>query len=315
MKTSLFLTIVFIVTCLAIVILGATVFMLYDDCLHLSAGTEVAFFSLPVFLKGLVLAFPFACVISCLFMAFYIVRHPNNPLFTVIVYVIIGIAVWLVFIPVSYRLYDIVDFESEVKTNENNITENYFRDNYNSIIYFTEIDENLLSSGVAITNGNASVFEKQKVTDFFDVKAVDPLFYNTVTPTGVISRITSFLQTFWAIGKQALSGNFLFFFAFMSFGLALLSILGLNRCSMWRLCNISWMFVFFFVICHINFEFYCSSVISSIVGFFIERKINFLSDRRVIQIICNSAFTVVFIAIGIINVIKHPNANKEVVEK
>ena len=47
--------------------------------------------------------------------------------------------------------------------------------------------------------------------------------------------------------------------------------------------------------------------------FFIDKEIDFLSDRRVLQLIINSVVFCAFTAIGIVNVFRKPNANQELI--
>ena len=56
---------------------------------------------------------------------------------------------------------------------------------------------------------------------------------------------------------------------------------------------------------------YDSKFFVSVIRFFIDKEIDFLSDRRVLQLIINSVVFCAFSVIGIVNVFRKPNANQE----
>ena len=66
--------------------------------------------------------------------------------------------------------------------------------------------------------------------------------------------------------------------------------------------------------CFINLQIYDSKFFVTIIKFFIDKGFDFLSDRRILQLIINSVFFVGFTTIGIINVIRKPEANQEINE-
>lgn len=289
--------------------------MLYIDCINLSAGSEVSFFNVSIFFKGLAFSIPSATVLTCFFLIFYIIRHPSNPWFNLMIYSFLAILVWVVIIPLSYKFSNFVTYytseQSNISEGKNFYTSGYFRKVSNGYVYFTQVHSDNTVDGVILTKGNASTFKDIPLTSFFDDLSKDSLFISAVKPVGIVSYIISFLQLFWEIGKYSYMGKGLYLFAFFSFALSLLSVIGLARCSKWRLCNMSFVFVSFVFLCFINFQIYDSKFFVSIIRFFIDKELEILSDRRVLQIIINSIFFITFSTIGFINVIRNPEANQE----
>ena len=315
MKSSLFLSVVFIISSLAFILVGAFVYMLYFDCMHLSAGSEVSFFNGLTFLKGLVFSIPACTVLACFFIIFYMIRHYSNPWYNLIVYSILGILVWTVIIPLSYKLANFVVYSSEDNSqtieNRNFFTPGYFRQVSNGYVYFTQVNSDNTASGVILTKGNANTFKDIPLTSFFDDLTKDSLFVSAIKPVGIVSYIISFLQLFWEIGKYSYMGKGLYLISFFSFALSLLSVIGLTKCSKWRLCNMCLVFVSFLLICFVNLQIYESKFFVNVIRFFIDKDLDFLSDRRVLQIIINSLFFLIFSILGIVNAIRKPDTNQE----
>ncbi len=315
MKSSLYLSVIFILCCVAFTLIGAFSFMLYDVCIHLSAGSEVSFFNINSFLNGFAFSIPASSVLACFFLIFYAIRHPSNPWFNLIVYVILALLVLCVIIPLSYKFSNAISSStseiSKESKEENLYTAGYFRKVSNGYVYFTQVYADNTADGVIIVKGNASTFKNIPLKSFFDDLSEDSLFTVAIKPTGVISFIISFLQLFWEIGKYSYMGKGLYLLAFFSFGLALHSVVGLARCSKWRLCNMCFVFVFFLLICYLNYLIYDSKIFVSIIRFFIDKNIEVLSDRRILQIIINSIFFIPLTVIGIVNAIQKSDANQE----
>lgn len=289
--------------------------MLYIDCINLSAGSEVSFFNFAIFIKGLVFSIPASAVVSIFFLIFYMIRHPGNPWYNLIVYAILGILVWLVIIPLSYKLSDIILFyfsESVQQTNESNFfTPGYFRKVSNGYVYFTQVHSDNTADGVIIAKGNPSIFTDIRLTSFFDDLTKDSLFVDAIKPAGIVGSIISFLQIFWEIGKYSYMGKGLYIISFFSFALALLSVIGLVHCSKWRLCNICFVLVSFLFIAFINLQIYDSKFFVSVIRFFMDKDVEFLSDRRILQLIINSVFFLAFSIIGFVNIFRKPEVNQE----
>ena len=317
MKSSLYLAVIFFLCCIACVLIGAFSFMIYDVTINLSAGSEVSFFNIPAFLEGLVFSIPVAAILSCFFLIFYIIRHPSNPWFNFLVYSFLGILVWFVMIPVSYKLSDVLfSSKSEITQNEDDstvYTSGYFRKISNRYVYFTEVYNDNTADGVIIVKGNPSTFTNIPLTSFFDDIHKDILFTSALEPTEFVDFAISFLKLFWEIGKYSYMGKGLYLISYFSFGLVLLSVIGLSRCSKWRLCNMCSVFVAFLGLCLVNYLIYDSKFIVSVIRFFIDKNIEVLSDRRILQLIINSLVFVIFSTIGIVNAIRKPEANQELV--
>ena len=319
MKSSLYLCVIFIICLVAFTLLGAFSYMLYDDCVHLSAGTEVSFININSFLQGFAFSLPASSVLSCFFLIFYGIRHPSNPWFNLIVYAVLGILVWCLIIPLSYKLSNVVLF-SDVGVPESfeetvSYTSGYFRKVSNGYVYFTKVHNDNTVDGVIIAKGNASTFKNIPLTSFFDNLSRDSLFTSVVEPTGIVAFGISFLQLFWEIGKYSYMGKGLYLLAFLSFGIALLSVAGVARCSKWRLCNMCFVFLAFLIIGYLNYLVYNSKIFVSIIRFFIDKNIEFMSDRRILQLLINSVFFVAFSTIGIVNAIRKPEVNQESIKE
>lgn len=315
LKTSLRMIIAFFLICTVGTILSACLYMIYSSCTLLIAGDAFDVFSRSLFFTGLVKALPVCIVISSVLLALYLIRHPSEVVVPLITYLLLGLASWFVLLPLTntlaVKLEPITGFEKE----ERPLSENYFRKNNDQIVY--------ISTYNAEGNADGTVIElspvERGVYSFTEVPLAehpsefsDVLIEETVTVPSVCSLVIKAIGVMFSTGRDYLSKGYLSWIFFASFGLALLSLLGLKRMSSWRLINVFMILTLAVVIFSFNAAYY---------GVPEFQKYTFKIDQWFLRIpvipnpsavLFNMIVTLVFTVFGIINaILKAPEKPKK----
>ncbi|HPX25558.1 MAG TPA: hypothetical protein PLG87_02025 [Treponemataceae bacterium] len=307
MKSSLFLLVVFTILCIAVTLFCAFGYVLVDGCTHMAAGTSLSFFSLDVFLNGIIMCFPFAAGFSCMGMIFYMIRHPSAPLLSVAVYFVIGVAVWAFLVPQALRIEQMGLFKSLNVRTENRLTEGYFRPSEYGVFYYSKINSQNIAEGVYIDTTGASG-SMSPISRFTNLQLAptgneffaDPLFASSAKITVIIEHIITFAKVMRIEALKAVKKGFFSYLSFASIGLALLSLIGIKSMSSWKLLNLSFVIILYVVICRINLLIYTSPVFYSVLSFFQEKKISVLSSLPYLQLAVNCLISLLLVSAGMI---------------
>lgn len=321
MKSSLFLFIVFLILCTALTFFCAFAYVLVDGCTHMAAGTSISFFSVDVFLHGIITCFPFVAGFSCMGVIFYMIRHPSSSIISLVLYSLIGICVWAVLIPQSMKIESMGLFKSSNAKTEVRLTEGYFRPSDYGVYYYSKISAQNIAQGLYIdTSGTGGV--KGDVTRFTNLQLApsgdeffsDPLFAKSAKITVVLEHIIAFAKTARYEAFKGLKKGYFNYLSFASLGLALLSIIGIKSMSSWKLLNLSFVIILYVGICRLNLLIYTSPVFENVIAYFTSKNIVLLTDKSTIQLFTNCLIAGVFITIGIIQFIIHRSREKRASE-
>ncbi|MGP1587251.1 MAG: hypothetical protein ACTTHG_02785 [Treponemataceae bacterium] len=317
MKKSFFLIIVFLITFIFITLIGTLGYVLYNDCLNFSAGGTMDIFDFKLLLKGITFSSPFSSILSTLFIIFYFIRHSSEKWTNFGIYLFLTGLTWAVIFPLSVKFSDVIEFNNENEQNKNFISKNYFRQTEKGTVYFTSLNEySLTGSGILITKNSVSTFTDVSLYDFFEIdkdthNIQDPLFDSILKPGGFMNHFCDTLNLITEIARYSYKGKGLYLAALISMALAIHSVIGFSHYSKWRLCNLCLVFAFFFIYCFVNLKIYSSQTANKIVAYFIHKKVDFLANRQILQIIANTIFFLFSLTIGIIKIIKNPHANEK----
>ncbi|MCR5698272.1 MAG: hypothetical protein K6G52_01395 [Treponemataceae bacterium] len=322
MKRSLLLPVVFISAFIIITIFSATGYMICTECLKVSVGTKVNFFNAITFLYGIAYSIPVSAVTACIYMIFYAIRHESNRGINFLFYSLISALIWVVLIPASFALTDKLNekFYNFKNTEVQTVSPHFFRETDDQICYIEKIDENKKASGVFIRHGIITPFADKELDELFPKNKgisfiADPILFKYLAPKGAVNQVLKVIQTFLEIVPYSYKGRGIYLLAVLSLALAIQSIYGLAEATKWRLCNGTFVAAAFIFISILNTQLFISPLATKIMAFFIERNVEFLSDRRFLQIIINLLIFIVNLIIGLVKAFTNPNANKEVTEE
>lgn len=307
MKHSLFLFIVFISICVVLTLFCASAYLLVNSCAHMAAGTHLGFFSFDMFIHGIIVCFPFVAGFSCIAMVFYLIRHPSTPLFSVVVYFVIGITVWAVLIPQVLSLEKLGLFKSTNIWTENQLTEGYFRPSEYGVYYYSEISSQNIAKGIYIdTSGLSGVEDGLQSFDNLQLSPVnsgffaDPLFANSSSITVVLEHIIQFADLVRKEVFTVLESDYVSYLSFASLGLALLSLISVKSMSTWKLLNLSFVIILYVAICRINVLIFSHPFFLRVLTFFQEKNSSMVSSLYNIQLYINLLISLFFLSGGLI---------------
>lgn len=263
MKTAFNMIIYYLVATFLGLIVAAGIYMLCCDLTLLVAGEKLNFFNWDFFVRGLFVAFPLTVSVVLGFTIFYGIRHRENHFFRLGAYIFLCALTWFCLVPVCFNLQK----SYEDKKTENNqkklLSSGFFRPEAGGVFYFSRVEENGKSNGLfidlsGITGEAGSIvrFFDSSVEELYDGKYSDTLIRDVVKLPLVLLVPLQVYSTLIENARSAWNSGWLSWISFLSFVLALCSVISFQYTSGWRLINaLSVMFVAG-VVCLVNYSFY-----------------------------------------------------------
>lgn len=309
MKASFFLPIVFLVSCIALSVVGAATYVLYFDTSALIVGERVGFITFSLFLRGFFYSLPFCAVISCLFLIFYLIRHPAHPVISLIVYIIICSAVWLVIIPQSSKIKEKLDLVLEEDKVDNTLSSGYFRPSDKGVSFY--LKDSVLFLNFQSRNESDTQFfiDKNPELRISEENIRDPLIKETIKLGTVVSFAFEVLSKVQMYSKEMQKEGLMSYLAFLSMGLAFMSLIGLKRASSWRLLNMSLILTMFVLILILNIKIIFPGNYDFAKKLLEMEFLQKIEIKKILPFILNGFIVLCFTVFGIINVIRRPDPN------
>lgn len=300
------------------------------NCSLLVAGEPLSLLSLDSFIQGIFTLLPIISVASCLFMIFYLIRHKANKVFSTLIYMVICLSVWLFIIPFSFNISDKLNSKQEqINTLEptNHVSAGFFRKVNNGIYYFSSVDENGNADGLYIDTENL-YGRKSGVHPVSEMPSnmvstegfIDPLIFQAVIPDSLFTKIYQRMSLLINYGKKSNSRSYYAWISFAFMGLSTTLLLGLKRCSKWKLLNVMLILGTFALLCHLNSLVYSAPLFQQLRHILIPNVENpnpfknyggLLGWRGFIPFCVNGIFSIIFALVGVINSIRDSNKQKE----
>ena len=262
MKRALYFAIIYIASLLTGTILFATLFMFSCNLSMFVTGLPASFFSLTFFVTGLIITFPLVCVIVQVLLILYSIRHPGHYRISLILYIVLGFASWLLLVPADLKLY--ARYENYLEqTRVEASSSGFFRKDAGGVIYYSRIEENGNAEGLFIDTSDFQDLENS-VVPFFDVPAKnesafpysDILIKNSLEPPKIVTFPLALYSALLTAGQYSAALGFLAWLSFASMGLALLAVFGLQFGSSWKLANVAFVITGIITIVVINYLYY-----------------------------------------------------------
>lgn len=276
----------------------------------LVAGTKLPFINFKLFAKGFLIYFPLCSAFSLLPFSFYLIRHKFKIAQYLIPYIIISIIVFFGIFPLGIEIQHHSDLlTKQIKTDLTPLSPGYFRATSHHIDYYISTNTDGTSEVLHIarpttTTSVTEIYPKTIQQNRLDYNSFsDPLIFDVFGADNHLSVLKQSLRFLEQKMIEAYSNGFLSFFAFMSIGFALSSVIGLRRFAKWRLLNLMNMLLAYFGIILVNFILYSNQIYEKIP--FLEPAKNWL------PVVINVVFFLIFTTIGIVCASSKLDPNRE----
>ncbi len=346
MKKSFFLVLVFFVIFL-VLLCGTSFFaMLEENCMHMKVGIKSSFFNWSYLLHCAVLYMPWCAVFALMMLILYIIKHKFSIPQFAIPYFVIALLLWMLVIPGCSAWYAKIQNDIPIlPADSQNLSAGYFRVEGEDLTFVTETKENdrevwrrkvfsertgiestaeatgaeTVASAESVSTGKTGMgisaenlqeaLADSKLSEALAASASDveaPTFSDSL-----IERAAS-IPMWWnfahekclllkAACSSALKKGYFAYILFATMGFALSSVIFLCRFSSWRLINGLIVLVVSAVIILVNIQFYDETMI---------QWLPFLG-KSWLPLVFNTSLCVIFMTIGIINWVRHPDSNRE----
>lgn len=295
MKKSFWLVLVFFAFFL--IILSGTAFfsMIAENCMHMKVGVKLAFFNGVYFLDCAVRYMPWCAVISLLMLILYIIKHKFSVPQFIIPYFILALLIWMLVIPACSFLYNTVQKSFPISPPDTeNLSAGYFRADGEYLTYVT---------GTADSDGE--VWRRKvypgRTDDSISGVYADSIIEESISVPYWGSYVYEKLMLLKRVCRAALERGYFSYILFATMGFALCFVIFLYRFSTWRLVNALSVMLIFTLIVIMNVHFYDDTIIE---------KIPFLGTWW-LPLVFNVVLCVLFMTVGIINWVRHPDRNRE----
>lgn len=295
MKKSFLLVLVFFVLFL-IILLGTAFFaMIAENCMHMKVGEEFAFFNGAFFINCAIRYLPWCAVISLMMLVLYIIKHKFSIPQFIVPYYILALLVWMLVIPASSFLYSSMqsDYPIPVPDSEN-LSAGYFRADEEYLTYVTEsFDDEGETWRRKVFPGRTNAGITGLYADSIIEESISIPFWGDYVyeKCMLLKRVCS----------SALEKGYFSYILFATMGFALSSVIFLCRFSTWRLVNAASVMFIFTLIIIVNVHFYDTAIIAKMPFF----------GTWWLPLVFNIVLCVLFMTIGIINWVRHPDRNRE----
>ncbi|MCR4713789.1 MAG: hypothetical protein K5751_05345 [Treponemataceae bacterium] len=307
MKKSFFLVLVFFVIFLVLLFGAAFFTMLEENCTHMKAGINSNFFNWTFFLNSAVRYLPWCAILSLMMLILYIIKHKFSVPQFIIPYYIIALLLWMLGIPGSAFLYDNVQKAFPiVQPDSQDFSAGYFRKDGDFLTFVTgkEEDDGEIWRRKVFSEQTSSV--SQESYDIPEIAENSVIFADSLIEKAVsIPAWWNFAHEKCLLLKNvcrsALAKGYLSYLLFATMGFALSSVVFMCRFSSWRLVNVLCVIILSTLIVITNIHFYDISIIEKLP----------ILGKWWLPLVFNGTICALFMTVGIINWIHHPDRNME----
>lgn len=264
MKNALNMIIYYFSVLILGTVAAALIYMISCDLTVLVAGEKLKVFCWDFFVHGLVVMFPLVVSFALGFLIFYGIRHSENHFIRLAAYAFLGALSWIVFIPLCFNLQETYESSFAENYEIQKLSSGYFRQKNGNVFYFSRIADNGEADGVFIDligvtgeSGKLVRFSNSKLADDFSSDFADSLVKDAVKLPLVVSVPMQIYSALMESARNAWSGGIGQWLCFLSFALALCSVIAFQYSSGWRLINGLAVMSAAALVCLVNYAFYC----------------------------------------------------------
>lgn len=263
MKTAFSMIIYFLIASIAGLIGAASIYMICCDLTLLVCGEGLSIFNGHFFVRGMIVSFPFVLTFVLGLVIYYCLRHTEHHFIRLFSYIIMCAFTWLVLIPLSFDLGDKYENAFSERYEIPVLSTGFFRPESGGIWYFSRIQQNGTADGLFIDlagisgeRGSVIKFSSEKIDDAFNGQFADTLIRDAIKLPFVVIAPLEMYSTVIEKGKVAWSRGFGAWLVFLTFALALSSVVAFEYISSWRLINGLIILLAAGIICSVNYIYY-----------------------------------------------------------
>lgn len=318
MKKALTFILIYIVIFFTGTLLSTILYSLYLNVTGFTAGKPINLFNTPDILKSFFYVSACFCFLICPFLSYYRIRHSYGVLQTCS-YVLIFLLTWLVIFPANAKLKAFVKANFSIDQKKEALTGGYFRKVGDKIYYLVEdynfdkttrmieidTDEDLpVKYGVVFSDDDFELLTAGK--NYRDV-----IIKSTFSDSSMPNLIN--FRSLVEYGEKALEGGILSYLCFLTLALALFSVYGITAFFEWHLLSVCAVAFFSAGILSFN-TLYFSPAFANLKNHIYNISLfNFLNGfiDDSFLLFANCAFSLIFIAFGIVVFILHKSSDKK----
>lgn len=299
MKRSWLVPIVFFVFCIIFVIFGAITYALYFEAVALNSGTNSHLVFGDLFFRGLIVSMPYAIIIACLFMVFYLIKTGFSYFLAYLLYFLISLASWSVFLPFVYNIQKQTQNLFPVPKLERELSSGYFRNIDDGLYYYAEnsvlfIDEQ--------EDKNNSVYVNEN-----DI--VDPLIKPSLRISAFTKHMYNSFYKFYNLIKELITESLSSYFLVILLGFVFSLLIGFQFFTSWKLLNVFLVCFFFLTIIFFNVHIVFSDLLNPFQEYLIRKNFVFSQSKNFLPFVINGFLGLIFIVLGMIGLIRKKRRN------
>lgn len=263
MKTAFNMILYYCAAVVAGTLLAASIYMISCDLTMLVAGEKLKFFNWDFFIRGVVTVFPLAVMVVLGLILFYGIRHRENHFLRLGTYIFLCAVSWLIVIPVSFDFGNKYTENFAKKYEVPYLSSGYFRPEAGGIFFFSRVAENGTADGVFIDitgitgeQGKIVKFNNSIIDEDFSGQFADTLIRDSIKLPFVIIAPLELYSTVILKAKEAWSKGYVSYLVFLTFILALCSVVALQYLSSWRMINGLAVMLAGGIVCLINYAYH-----------------------------------------------------------
>ncbi len=301
----------FVVILVASTFISAALRMVYLMCEDIVVGQKITSININLFLDGISIFLPFTIFVSGMLLTFFLIRHSSSYWLPIIVYTLLCATAWIVVLPLCYHLQEryhaLVSNEKETVQGVNNsstqLSSGYFRENENTIAYYSDIDSNDVATGVVIDleggiNSAVYTFSNEKLPP--RKTFADNLIERTVQMPFILFHIFEQASLLENVSRSSFAAGVIAWLCFITMGGAMMATAGLRHLSNWRLLNVLSVMFFTILILVFNILAYTNPVLLSINDVFKPFVKNLPPIVNLFAVLCNLLTLIIFSVVGLI---------------
>ncbi len=291
------LPVVFIVSFLLVSFCGAVFYMVFYNTCYFIAGNSTTINLADLVLRSVFLAMPLACVAACLFMIFYLIRHPKHNALAYVFYFLICIIVWAFLLPFILREDTKIKVQFSLPERSTELSSGYFRKENDEIVYYS--NDGVLNLGLHQEDGKT----ERDVLPVAEEFVTEPLIRKSLKVTPFINFIIETYLKLKQIISKLISTGLTGYFAFLTAACAMIALIALKRASSWRLLNVALIMAFAFGIILINVYFVFSEKLLEVQQYLVQKKILLAQYKLFFPCLVNGIITFSLALFGILKAV------------
>lgn len=292
--------VVFILSFIGLSLFGAFVFVSYINTCSIVVGVESQLKFADVFFYVLIFIIPFVATCGCIFMIFYMIRHPDQHWTSYITYFVICLMVWLVIIPFMGKLGHNVQKENTVKP----LSSGYFRYENNGLYYYTDNSTLFINSDKSFLRGSVNL-DNKKLLGAVKVQINDPIIADSLKVHHFVCEVADTVLMYSITARKFALSGYVNYLVFFTMGAALIFLVLLAKVSVWPLLNVGLVLFHFALIVFVNIRLIFTGSLDKIQNYLIMKNVPFSEYDLFFPLLINLVFILLIVLLWIIGTVNN----------